>query len=387
MPAITIRPPRILPDLARGNRTVGLGDSIMRGLGSSTEYGRRSWFEMGCIFSNQRIRFAGNLGADGETTSQIFARVPDVISLAPAKCVIYAGTNDVIGQVSQSTIWANLTAIYRQLRGVGIEPIACTILPIYLPGYETTYRSAIQQLNAWIAWYSEQNGMHCLDLYGAMVDPSTGDFVAGYDTDGEHPHGTGARVLGQLMATKLAPVYPEVRPWLTSVKTDTWNLITNGVFSGDTNEDGLADSWGRTGSGTGLTQTLEVDADIVGNWQKLVVTQEGQRLLQQSISASSAWSVGDRVAFMGRIKATLEAGSMWAYCTLSFLNAGGSTISSLWPINNWSLDIADGTFYLEGAIPSGCASMFLNIGSGSSGTGTVQVAQMTIRNLTKLGLA
>jgi len=384
MPPITPRPPRIIPDLARGTRTVGIGDSIMRGLSSATEYGRKSWFDMGCLMSNQRILRWGNLGADGETTAQILARVDDVIALRPARCVVYGGTNDVIAQYSTATIMANLTALYRTLRGAGIEPIACTILPIYLPAFETTYRAAIQKLNANIAYYAQTNGMHLLDLYGASVDPTTGDFIDGYDTDGEHPHGTGAGVLGALMAEKLAPLYPEVYPWFSSCGTDASNFITNGLFLTDSNADGIADNWSKSGA-TPTASLVAESGVIVGNWQQLVWASPGQTVLQQNITRSNVGAIGDRIAFGGRVQYETSSG-MWCYVTLSFYDATPTKISSLYPLNNWSEPITDGAFWMVTEIPANTNLIQIIIGNGATQTGTLRVGQLTLRNLTTLGV-
>jgi lysophospholipase L1-like esterase len=382
--------PRTLSQVARGNDSVGIGDSIMRGLAGTNLYGRTSWFDMACLFSGQRIRRLANLGVDGETSAQVLARIGDVIALRPARCVVGVGTNDVIGGVSLTTTMANIRAICARLRAAGIEPILATILPIYLPAFETTYQTATSKLNWAIADYAAAQGLICLDLHSLVVDgvAGTGDFVSGYDSDGEHLTPVGARVVGAKVANILAPTYPNVVPYLGQLKTDAANLLTNGIFSGDSNADGLADNWGTSGTGT-PTYSLEAGTDgVVGNWQVLTYGSAGQNLLQRTINPSSSWAGGDVIEFSGRIRATIEAGGMWAYCTLSFYSAGPVEIGSakLKPIENWMSDIADGVFTMRTTIPANCVLMQLNAGNSPTGTGVLKFSQLTIRNLTKLGL-
>lgn len=375
--ANTIRTPG---DLSRGNRTVGLGDSIMLGSGDNTNgyLGPTSFFTLGSILSMQRIKHLRNAGVASETVAQMLARLQtDVISYDPAKCLFMGGANDVGASFSVSTYGATVTQIYRQLRAAGIEMIVCSLSPrAGSPQGLNTMKA-----NRWLQRFAEAHGLHFVDMYTPVVDASTGGFLSTYSGDGLHPNAAGARVLGQALSDQLSAVYPKNAPFSAFWQTDPTNLITGGGFNVDTNADGIADNWSVSGAAGTYTFSLVTDTSVKGKWQQIQITVAGSRFFNQTIA--SGWSVGDRVAFSGRVSTTVEAGSLSAYVIVAFTGGTPARFASLY---NCAADISDGRFYYEGVVPIGTSAMSVQVQNNGTGTGTIKVAELSLVNLTTLGL-
>lgn len=394
MPPIPPRPPKVSADLAKGNLTVFLGDSNTAGTdgtysGGQFQMGPSSYATWASLLSGGRIRMLANKGVGGETSTQILARVDDVIALSPDWCLVMMGTNDMTGYAAApaatlATLKSNIEAAERQLRGVGINVVLCTILP----NGTAQYRPGIIRANAWIRWYCQTRGVHLLDLYAQMVDPAQADtWRSGYaHGDGVHFSQAGAKAAGSYVATALAPLLPLHTPTLCSsnVTGDDPNLLVNGIFTGDTNADGIANSWGETGSGGSVTWSLETDSAIVGQWQVLTVASSGARSLAQGVSpAADTYADGDVLAFAGRLTTEIEAGSMTCTVRLTFTATGGSFY--LAPVLSITRNLSNAVFYGQMAVPAGTTLVQAQISNGA-GTGVIKVAQVSLYNLTTLGL-
>lgn len=369
----------------QGNRTVFLGDSItLRSSDLANGYlGKDAWPTWACLLSGSKIRYAYNAGVAGNTTAQMLARVDtDVIAENPAVCTILGGTNDVGTGVPLATTQANLQAIVAKLRANRIRPVIATLTP--RSDLNTGLRTQLHQLNAWITWYAGQEAIPLLDFYSQVVDPATETWKSGLNADAIHPNEAGAQVLGQYAATVLAPLYAPWTPNIAKLKTDPTNLLANGLFLNPTS--GVAESWTKGNSGGTQTWTVDsTDTAIVGNWQVITVTAAAtySQILQQFNPGPATAEVGDVLAFTGRFKTTgLTGGS--ALVRVNFLN--GAAPANIGMVKDISL-AGNGIFYLEGVVPAGTTRIdtYLTIGGGA--TGAAQVAQLALRNLTKLGLA
>jgi len=374
-------PYRVLSDLRGGNRVIGLGDSI-------TESGSGYW-RLSTIFSNSRLLYAGNAGVGGEYADAILARVDsDVLALTPRPdyCIVLSGTNSIADSAfTPAGVAQTVEDTWRRLRGSGVQPIACTI-----PPRNAVDPARVQTLNRLLSYRAERLGLPVLDFYRLLVDPSTGDYLSSYTSDGTHPTIAGYRVMGQLVADQIAPFLPPAFPYLTSEITDAVNLLTNGVFVGDSNADGVANNWSLAAAAGDTTPSLVSDATIKGNWQRLTTTASaGQRYFSQTVNMSGGnFAVGDRVAFAGRIRTTnLESGNMGVILRLTFYS-NSTIIEQNSIIENVPVDIPNGgVFYEEYDVPVGTTKIQVLMSNGSSGTGVVEFAQMTVVNLTTLGLA
>src|SRR5262245_20194178 len=109
---------KIAPPAAGEERVVFMGDSITEGWGR----GGSSFFP-GKPYINR--------GISGQVTAQMLLRFyPDVIALKPKAAVIFAGTNDIggnIGAVANETIQNNIAAMADMAKANGIKVILATI--------------------------------------------------------------------------------------------------------------------------------------------------------------------------------------------------------------------------------------------------------------------
>jgi lysophospholipase L1-like esterase len=108
-----------------------------------------------------------NRGISGQTTSQMLLRFyPDVIALQPQAVVIFAGTNDIggnLGPVSIESIEDNLAAMSDIARAHNIKVIMASVTPVCdIPGRNpmTVGRppESILTLNRWIKDLTAKQG-------------------------------------------------------------------------------------------------------------------------------------------------------------------------------------------------------------------------------------
>lgn len=363
-----------------GNRVVALGDSLTIGNGDRPNgiLGNTSWYTWAGLLSGGRIRTVrgGNAGVAGQNAEMIRTRIESHIAPLDADyCVVLAGTNDMTATPDIAGTMSHLIAIYDELAAIGKRPVAATIPP------RTTNGTQVPALNYHIAHHAAQRGMPVIDFYSALVDPATGAMRAEYNTDGIHPNEAGAKAMGQVAAQVLTSLPGFVAPLLVGAVGDTGNLLPNGVFIGDVNTDGVADTWTPTGTGGVATYSLSSDADALGNWQRVTTAESGLRYFQ-SVS-STGWDVGDRVLFAGKIRSDVENGAFGYYPRIQF--NGGSGFMGV--VNNGGMDLDDAAWAMEGVIPIGTTSMRVQLQTKNSGTGWIEFAQVTLLNLTRLGLA
>jgi len=357
-------------------RVVAIGDSLIsRDVDeANNSYTDESFITYAQIKSGGRFRIVKNLGVSGENSTEIAGRVDQVAGYSPHACFILAGSNDPSDTVTPATTKANLESMIRVLRAQGIQPILFT-----LPANDTTtYHSDHSTVNFHIYNLADEYGLALVDLYAATVDEDDGTWASGYSGDGTHPNEVGARVMGQATVDALDGWLSGRSTYLPQVNDEPINLLSNGLMITDAGADGVPDSWTASGPGT-ATESLEADATFNGQWA--VITKTGSadyRQIYQTIS--SGFSVGDKVAFCGRVDFTAESGSLSCFARITFLTAGTNAS----PISSWQSDI-DGVFYMEVAVPASTTGIQVILGAGS-GTGTVKFAQVGVVNLTDNGL-
>lgn len=376
----------------RGNVAVVIGDSNIASVadGDPMRVGH-NFFNLFCARTRQRIRYGGYFATGGMTAEDVFGvQLPKVLAMdpLPSACVILAGTNN-LGALDLGTLaplWEDGVAA---LRAVGIVPIVCTIPPRDTSGGVV----AVSQFNSWITDFAARNGLPLFPVHTALVDPVTGYYKSGYSGDGIHFAGASARVVADYAAARgMHELFLPNPAYTAKSAADGTNLLVNGVFIGDDNADGHANSWTGT-SATNVTRSLvapTADDDLAGNWQQLVRAPGGatQGYLTQVIAASSAWAVGDRLALSGRVQSSGFEGSSSTFSVqVGFTGATGS--HNLEAIYAWKVDLADGTFYAEGVIPAGTTAMLFSALSAApaAGSTTLRLGELTLRNLTQLGLA
>ena len=190
----------VKPPIAGEQRVVFMGDSITDNLHNA----RFGGFFPGKPYINR--------GIGGQTTVQMLIRFyADVIALQPKAVVIFAGTNDIagnLGPVALESIENNLAAMADMARGNGIKVIMASVTPIAdLPGKPpmTTGRppETILALNRWIKEYVTAHNAVLLDYYSVTVDDK-GFMKAEMTDDGLHPTVKGYEVMNPLAEKAIA---------------------------------------------------------------------------------------------------------------------------------------------------------------------------------------
>jgi lysophospholipase L1-like esterase len=251
---------------ARLRRVAALGDSITANnhliTNTSTNYGvtksSRGYMTFAEILSKRAWYWDEtlNFGVAGENTSQILARVPQVIAANPGAVVVLAGVNDGQGSVlSVAQTKANLRAIWTQLANAGILVVVVPILPASMWGSQTTtasQRRIIQQTDNWIREVAPTipnviladptayliDNTTANSNQGGMIGGQTGA-VTGYALDGLHPAQRGAFWTGYVVAQALAPYFNTPLNQSQQSALDVYNatdnpsgnLLSNGIIT------------------------------------------------------------------------------------------------------------------------------------------------------------
>lgn len=152
-----------------------------------------------------------NRGIGGQTTPQMLIRFnQDVIDLKPKVVVILAGINDIAqntGPTTPEAIMDNLSGMALLAKAHGIKVILSSVLPAYdfpwRPGLEPSGK--VIALNRMIKKFAEENGMHYLDYFSALVDARNG-MKKEYSHDEVHPTLAGYKVMEPLVDKAIAEV-------------------------------------------------------------------------------------------------------------------------------------------------------------------------------------
>lgn len=354
----------ILPLRRRGNRAIGIGDSIMIGSDGPFSGYAGSWFSRLSEMSGQRLRRSRNAGVAGQSTSSMLARIQtDVIAFNPDICVLEVVTPNDIGQsltLEQSK--ANIISMINQVVAAGIRPIVCT----GPPSDTTAVRDRLNQTSAWLIEYANARGIAVLDLYTPLVDPADGTYLSAYTADGVHPNAAGQEAVAAYLNTHLPRDLNEV-PLLSRNAGDVTNLLLNGVFIGDSNSDGVANSW----TGVSLASaSLEARSDGFGNWQ-VITGDAGTDYLSQSITG---WAIGETLVIAGE---WINVNSNGINVQVNF--TGGTPYSQPRAISGRSEVFSAGrTFYMEVVVPTGTTACQIRL---VPGVGTAKFSLITVKKL------
>ncbi|WP_199614421.1 GDSL-type esterase/lipase family protein [Paenibacillus alkalitolerans] len=366
-----------------GCKVIGLGDSITQADTDlpNNSFGDSSWFMQLIARSNGRLRYVRNSGISGNTTAMMLSRLQtDVIAHKPDMCVILGGTNDVGGDVVTSTTIGNLEAMIKMLLAANITPIIGTMPP----RGDTLKDTLLVQTNTAIKDLAYRYKLILLDFHSVLVDPANGNFKAGYAGDNLHPTSVGSKVMAEYAFEKISPFLPYAETLLPDWNNDPHNMLANGLFITDGDSNGVPDSWISYGSSS-VTTSLVDNANIVGKAAKMTATSNasGNRYLEQTISDTNKFAVGDKIAFCGKFIAEMTNDVDVIYgAGVAF--TGGTP--GLTPLKDWEVKVDNGRFYHEVTVPSGTTAIVTRFSVGN-GTGSAYWGQVGLYNLTKMGLA
>ncbi len=355
--------------LRTGNRAIIIGDSIAAGGDATLPAFGVSWWSRMCAESGLRVRTLRNSGIGGNRSDQMLARfATDVTAYHPDIVFIGPTINDTPLTIAQSK--SNISAMV----AAAIADRSRVIMFTAPAADDSAAKSRLNQMNQWLVGYADSIGLPVLDMHAATVDASSGGWRSGYSDDGVHPNVTGQRAIANALVA-LLPADLSASSFLALSNAESTNLLANGLFLPDANADGIADSWTKVGGGFS-SGSLTSNTTGPGNWQQMVCSGSLGYLQQQ---VSSGWSVGDRLALAGR--AECLSGPTPFGVSMSITGGGSGP-----PGHAWTEAVSDQTFYVEFDVPTGTTAMYVRAAFNTT-AGTVRVAQLTLRNLTTLGLA
>ncbi|QSZ47242.1 GDSL-type esterase/lipase family protein [Arthrobacter sp. D5-1] len=379
-----------------GNRVVFLGDSLTvredREPSAAIPNPRRratSIANYASMLSKQRINYVWNAGYAGDTSAMMLARFDaDVTPYKPSAVFVLAGANDSKVLTPLATYKANMMAIFAKCKSIGARPILATVTP----DSEVAKKPYIARYNAWLRRHAAENGYLLVDLYKTMVDPATGNIQAAYDSDGTHFSLPGIVAAGTAVANTLAPQLPDVGPALPWDNVDPANKITNGLFTGPLGvTSGYPSGWlGVPGPAprAGITTSTRVATGVPGAWFTMTASAfTTSQTLYQDVSAIP----GHRYAFVGRVNVTGIDPTTNPLRVSARMNFNASSVDeySFRAMDRLLYPVPDGTFYIEGVAPSDATTVraMFYLESVTASNGVVEFAQVSIMDLTDLGLA
>jgi lysophospholipase L1-like esterase len=361
---------------ARGYKYALIGNSI--GIGAQLEEIRITdeWFSE--VVARLKGEHVVNAGVGGNTIVQMASRLDvDIIAKKPHICfVMVDGVNSLGAGLTVAQMIPYHVDIFNRLTSNGIMPIAISATPTG----RADFNLEITKLNILISDICNQKGILFVDVWKTVVDEATGLFQAALTGDGLHPNAAGKRLFADTVYTKVNACIPTIEAPLITSNVDDTNLLTNGMFLVDTNSDGVPYGW-TADSTTEVTYSIEADANIPGNWVKIVKTSTATKMFYQNITTGI--NPGDTINISGRFKtANAESTGMKYSFDVSITTPAGVQR----PVSDWIVDITDGVFSKNFVVPTG-ATGFMFVVVVKSGAGTLQIGQVGVRNLTALGLA
>ncbi|MGI8421134.1 MAG: SGNH/GDSL hydrolase family protein [Gaiellaceae bacterium] len=181
-----------------------LGDSITEGSpGFDTRLGgdETSQYEHWAALAHPRLAFVNN-GVYGQRTDEIAARL-DVAAAGAEVLVIQGGINDIAQGREVEPAAANLRAMVRRGRELGLRVALVNVLP-WNNGWPEA-EPKIRRLNELVAGIAAEEGVPLLDFHAALEDADRpGRMREEWTAEGDHPSVEGYRVLGELVARELA---------------------------------------------------------------------------------------------------------------------------------------------------------------------------------------
>jgi hypothetical protein len=309
------------------------------------------------------------------------------VAYAPSALHILGGTNDITGGLSDATTLSNLQWMIREGKKLGCVVFIGTIPP---RNDTDVALDNIDRINVGIKALAAAEGAHLIDYHSVLVDPANGHYLTGLSTDNVHANAAGQKVMANLAASVMTRALPQgsLPVGVAQYATSPNRLGTNCCFLIDTNADGVPDGWTAGGTATTSTISLVTDPDFIGKALKLDYTGANNRNVTTSIT-SDKWAVGQRVAFVGKYKASgVEAGASLFTISLTFNNSTVPNYTKLRPVNQASNVNTDGvgTFYIEGVIPAGTNIIYAQI-NAISGSGTLMLGQVAMWILNSDGSA
>lgn len=387
----------VVKRVPRADRIAFLGDSIvgLNGTGDNVATFHNSinnFTHYLTTLLKGKAKFAGVYNTSGYRLDQIRDSVlPRLLAVPTIRqagtVVLLGGTNDVGQSYTVAQSMQAISDIYTALDARGIRLVLCTIPPRNDSG-----NTGVGPLNYAIQAFAETNGLDVLPFHAALVNPATGQYQAALQVgDGVHPSTAGMKAMADAAITagfgSLLPI--RSTPTVKSPVDGTDLLGGKGLFLTDSNSDGVADNWNIGGNFSAITRSIVTPSGgdgLAGNWARTVVaagTTGGFAYLQATGAITPGGTPLLELALRVRITGATSTG---ATPSIQLIPTGGATADAT--TFGYGTDI-DGVITLEQQLRADDTGwkVSVNFAIPSTGSVTVDVGEVAVRNLTALGLA
>ena len=185
----------------------------------------------------------------GAWTKDVKGRLKkNVLDLHPEYCILLMGTNDIHGGENRRTSLKNYEDVIDELVNNAIKPIVCAVLPRNdFPADNGTIRI----FNNCLLNMCQKKGVPFVDLYNPLAnDDGTAKQYILHNNDNLHWSTYGA-VLGAKEIAKAFKIYSQNNEnYPHNLFKGDYPILENGIFSLDSDGDGLADHWTKIGTPT-----------------------------------------------------------------------------------------------------------------------------------------
>jgi acyl-CoA thioesterase-1 len=364
------------PRPLNGSRWVALGDSITAGSDTVATFARgQSWPTYLGATSQEAMHLVFNAGVTGTTSTSGLARyAADVSSRDPSLVTIMLGNNDISNSVPIATWKTNIAALVAAVRADHAAPVLVALAP------SNVYQQTVTTWNHWLRRYAGSQSITLLDPYAALVDPATGDYLAAMSSDGIHPTDAGYSAMAELFWDQIGPlVSPPVGPRVYDAADLTNLLLANPLWLDHTlggvpayhptgyslvNPTSLAGASFVSGTGT-----------VQGDWYRMTVAANASTVTVYPVVNPVAVN-GHVYGFTGRIRVNLSVNG-GVYVQL------GDGVTTQYPMANLKSNV-DGRFWGYCTVTGTAVAPSVRINNGS--TGTVDIAELAVFDLTALGI-
>lgn len=378
----------------------GIGDSTMRGTytgdsepGITPEGGSpgtvringMSWLTWFAAFTG--LPKGRNAAVTGNTIAEMDARVTaDVIDPGDKRTAIAvcSGYNDAFDDVSVEDYMTSYASVCQKLKAAQLEAIACTPLPT---ANNAGISTRLSEYAAAIRTYAAAHGLFLLDLHALTLNESTGHMIDAVKTDGDgvHPGAAGQVALARIVMDALRARLPRGTVPLVRSLGDRGCLTPNRGFTG-TPTSGKAPNVFDYAAPAGVSFSVVTgDEFMVGNWQRVThaatATPSVQAQRVTTALTGNRIDPGDVVAITGYVTTSGVAVTVGPEWQTAPFNEAAVMIPA-------GVNIDRGLYYGEFTVPDDFTTDFLDIMlTTGPGTGYVEFAELSVYNLTKMGLS
>jgi lysophospholipase L1-like esterase len=234
-----------------------------------------------------------NFGVNGDTTTQMLARIGPVLASAADTVIFLGGTNDYNdGSVTLAQTLSNLAAI----RDLILAANKRLIMIAELPRGDSTFTSfrlttnlpkAFAVHQAILSWQGVYRGLYVVDAWPSLglYNSTTGDAIPGMLYDGLHQSPSGAYWIAKALQPTIENLFPP-RPLSPASNSDQYDVTLN--QRGCLNTNPMVDGTGGTASSgatgavaTGYTLFGETGVTVTGSkvtdgnglvWQQIAIS-------------------------------------------------------------------------------------------------------------------